>query len=80
MAVAEQYWEDDFEIERRRRGKLVKGVIGYMRFVDTFTIEEVRERGEQGIPTPLDLMPNEFWSPKDLPFPRFGEEMLGEDF
>lgn len=29
---------------------------------------------------PLDVVPDEFWHPPELPFPRFGEEMLGADF
>lgn len=68
------------DLAERRRGLLIKGCIGFMRIKNTFTIEEVTERSDAGVSTPLDLMPNEFWSPEDLPFPRFGEEMLGKDF
>lgn len=70
----------DLEVERKRKGKIVQGVISLMRIKDTFTIEEVRERGEAGKSTPLDLMPIDFWHPKELPSPRYGEEMLGKDF
>jgi hypothetical protein len=70
----------DLEVHRKRKGKLVQGAISLIRVIEPFTIEEVRERGNRGVPTPLDLMPHEFWWPDDLPFPRFGEEMLGKDF
>lgn len=68
------------DLAQRRRGLLIKGCIGMMRIKNTFTIEQVQERSDSGVGTPLDLMPHEFWSPDDLPFPRFGEEMLGKDF
>lgn len=70
----------DLEVHRKRKGKLIKGAISMMRVIEPFTIEEVKERDSRGVPTPLDLMPHDFWWPDDLPYPRFGEEMLGKDF
>lgn len=62
-----------------RRDVRVTGCLGYSMLInERFTMEEVWERTEAGVGTPLDLMPNEFWWAGNVP--RFGEEMLGDDF
>ncbi len=74
----------DEAVAKKREGEIIKGAISMMRVIRPFTIEEVVERNEQGLPTPFDLMPHEFWCPTDeatgKEYHRFGEEMLGKDF
>lgn len=70
----------DPRVEELRRGEIVKGALGPLLVKSAFTMGEARARQLAGLPVPLDLLPHEFWHPEDLPFPRFGEEMLGSDF
>jgi hypothetical protein len=67
----------------RRRNRIVfnRGFPEWpIRSPEPFTLEEVETLRARGQGVPLDLMPSEFWWPEELPFPRFGEEMLGKDF
>lgn len=71
---------ESLDIQRRREGVLVQGAIGQFLMVELFTVEQIQEAWDRGEQVPLDLMPADFWSPPDMPFPRFGEEMLGPEF
>lgn len=68
------------DFEAMRRGELIQGPIGPFLLKKLFSVEEVTELDAAGIGVPMDLLPHEYWSPPHLPFPRFGEEMLGADF
>lgn len=69
------------ECERRRtEGKLVKGVFGWMRIIDHFEMADCQVYWRRGFQVPLDLVPIEYWHPPSMPFPRFSEEMLGDEF
>lgn len=63
------------------RNVTVEGHIGPIVFgsvpMPLETAQVIWDKGEQ---IPLDVIPSEFWSPKDSPFPRFGDEMLGSEF
>lgn len=59
----------------------VRGAIGRIVFRSLpMPLEVAQEIWKSGRGVPLDVVPDEFWSPPELPFPRFGEEMLGKDF
>ena len=75
--IPQQELGDD--IESRRQGRIIKGVVGLMQLPRPFTPKEVRERTEKGEPTPLDLMPTSYWHNPDGSM-RFDEEALGADF
>jgi len=63
------------------RNVRVAGAIGEIVFRSMpMPEEQAKEFWEAGIPIPLDIVPDEYWSPPELPFSRFGEEMLGKDF
>lgn len=57
----------------------VQGALGKFILRDVaMPLEVAREIWGEGLAIPMDILPNEFWWQEDLP--RFGEEMLGEDF
>lgn len=69
------------EIFEQYRNVCVKGAIGYIIFRAMPMPDEVaKEIWKIGRGVPLDIVPDSYWSPPELPFPRFSEEWLGKDF
>lgn len=76
-AALEEHRQD---IEARRAGELVSGIFCDFRVVRLFTDDEVVALYAKGLSVPFDLMPSSWWWPPSSPFPRFGEEALGDSF
>jgi len=59
----------------------VQGAIGKIIFRSVpMPLEVAQEIWGRGKGVPMDVIPDEYWRPPGLPFPRFGEENLGKDF
>lgn len=76
--------EDELLIEQRRAGRLVEGIFGSLRIPNLFSLDELLERAEAGLSTPLDLVSPVDWRTTDpatgVSYYRFGEEHLGAEF
>ena len=70
--------ERTFELYRNVE---VRGAIGRIIFRGVpMPLEIALEIWGKDRSIPLDIVPVEYWSPPELPFSRFGEEMLGKEF
>lgn len=72
--------EFDAKVARRRQGEIVQSGNLRLRIVSPFTKEECDQWYKLGFQVPLDLVPDSFWWDDKYGLPRFGEEMLGDDF
>lgn len=63
-----------------RRNRIVRYMDVNIKSPELLTQTDINALKLRGLPIPLDLVPHEYWHPRHLPYPRFGEEMLGEDF